>query len=156
MAKTVMPTLDIHRAPPRSSITTDHNESKAPIIRNTASPITIAPATSRMRGRSSANRCEGMFSGSVSATSTRASHGTAAPVSPAMRQNGADSPNRSTVIAEMIGPAMKSHTSIESIRPRFDSTSLGRAKMMTRRMVGMAMPVPTPMMARLPIRKVRL
>ena len=64
----------------RSSSTTAHSASKAPIINHTAEPRTTAPANGRIRSRSTAKR---WLTGAVSsATVVRATHGTTSSVAP--------------------------------------------------------------------------
>ena len=98
-----MPRLEIHSAVSRSSSTTAHSASNAPIINHTAEPSTTAPANGRMRKQ--VERRSAALTGAVSsATVVRATHGTTSNVAPAMTRNGAGMPNGPTSSADTAGP----------------------------------------------------
>ena len=94
-ANSVMPRLAIHSLVSRSSSTTAHSASNAPIIIHTAQPRATAPANGRMRSRSkAAAACGGSTVSSTRAL--RATNGRATSVAAAMTRNGPGMPNGPT------------------------------------------------------------
>ena len=146
-ANRVMPRLAIHSLVSRSSSTTAHRASNAPIIRNTAPPISTAPANGRMlqqvEGEALLRWLRRLGHTGVAHDE---GHGEDRPA--AMTRNGAGMPNGPTSRADRAGPAAKPATSAASRRPTLWPMRSGSATITMRRIAGTAMPIPMPITKR--------
>ncbi len=143
-AKSVMPRLAIHSGVSRSSWTTSHSASKAPIIKNTPAASTTAPATTFDRSRSTASRCP--LGSTVSSTVSRMVGTNSTIVAADTTMNGDASPRSSsdTSTADTAGPIAKPNTSALRSRPRFSPTFSVSVRITIRRIAGRAAPIPMP------------
>ena len=156
IANRVMPRLAIQSAVPRSSWTTSHRASKAPIIKNTPAARTTAPATTRLVSRSTARRWGLSVVAAVSSTGTVRLIASRIAVAAETTRNGAASPYGPTSTAEIAGPMANPKTSALRRRPRLAPRFSLSVRITTRRIAGSDPPMPMPEMMRPSIRIERL